>query len=216
MGLTTNYLVAVNRLEDLLKSLQNAEAPDKFTQKFLEDLGFRSTNDRLFIGVLQGLGFLDGNRAPTNRYFEYLDREIADSVLADGIRDAYEDLFRVKKDAHKMSQSQVKNKLRSLLQGKVSDTVLSNMAKTFTHLVKHADFETPVSRRDGSVDPHDQASESDDIGQQELEVLSTKVDARPRASDGMALNYRIEIALPPTRDRAVYDAIFKSIKEHLL
>lgn len=31
-----------------------------------------------------------------------------------------------------------------------------------------------------------------------------------------SLNYNIQIHLPETRDTAVYDAIFKSLKEHIL
>ena len=32
----------------------------------------------------------------------------------------------------------------------------------------------------------------------------------------MGLHYNIQIDLPATRDSAIYDAIFKSLKEHIL
>jgi len=38
----------------------------------------------------------------------------------------------------------------------------------------------------------------------------------PIPSVGPALVYRIEIVLPAVRDQAIYDAIFRSAKEHLL
>jgi Family of unknown function (DUF5343) len=41
--------------------------------KFLENLGFTSTNDRLFIGILKDLGFLNRDGAPQRRYFDFLD-----------------------------------------------------------------------------------------------------------------------------------------------
>jgi hypothetical protein len=33
---------------------------------------------------------------------------------------------------------------------------------------------------------------------------------------GVRLNYNIQIHLPPTKDVEVYNAIFKSLREHLL
>lgn len=48
MGLPTAYLVTTKNLEPLLNSLTTARAPEVFTQKFLQGLEFKSTNDRLY------------------------------------------------------------------------------------------------------------------------------------------------------------------------
>lgn len=212
MGLTSSYLLALSRLPDLLKAVQTAEAPDRFTQKFLEDLGFKSTNDRLFIGVLQGLGFLDSNRVPTERYFRYLDEEVAPAVLAEGIRDAYEDLFRVNKKAYNLSTTAVKGKLKSLTQGRYSDTVIGNMAKTFTGLVKLADFESEQP----AAGPTEARDETNDINDSVVENDEPVVPVHGRLPANHTFTYRIEIVLPNTRDKAVYDSIFRSMREHLL
>ena len=219
MALTSAYLVAVARLPQLLAAIQNAEAPQKFSQKFLEDLDFKSTNDRLFIGVLQGLGFLDPNRVPTQRYFNYLDKDESRRVLAEGIREAYEDLFRVNKKAHAMSHTQAKNKLKSLLQGKPSDSVLNNMAKTFVKLAENAEFKTPPPQPtvDGPDDLNGESDEPDNKTTDEPKpgpIVGSTNRNTGRLID--SLNYRIEISLPATRDRAIYDAIFRSMKDHLL
>jgi hypothetical protein len=36
----------------------SAEAPKRFTARFLESLEFTSSTDRLFIGILRDLGFI--------------------------------------------------------------------------------------------------------------------------------------------------------------
>ena len=74
MSLMTNYLIKAGNAEDFFKAIRNAKAPERFTQSFLKDLEFASSNDRLYIGVLKGLGFLDENGAPTGRYFAFLDQ----------------------------------------------------------------------------------------------------------------------------------------------
>ena len=114
MALNPSYLITTKNLEEFFNSLITAKAPDAFTQKFIESLEFKSTNDRLYIGLLKGLGFLDANAVPTERYYKFLDQSQSKQVLADAIKEAYGDLFSVKTKANELSQQEVKNKLRTL------------------------------------------------------------------------------------------------------
>lgn len=216
MAITSSYLVAVGKLGKLLESVQNAQAPERFTTKFLEGLGYKSTNDRLFIGLLKSLGFLDANGIPQQRYFNYLDENQSKNVLAEGIQEAYEDLFRVNKNAQDMSQEQVKGKLKSLTQGQYTDAVLNNMARTFIALVKYADFETAKPKVISPDQPSKEMDREDEVETEEsVEPSSARRNATTRRLiDSVA--YRIEVTLPATRDKAIYDAIFRSLKEHLL
>lgn len=90
----------------------SAKAPERFTNKFLEDLGFKSTNDRLYIGVFKALGLLDENGVPTQRYHQFLDQTETGKVIAIGIQEAYEDLFALRKDAQKLSVDEIKGNLK--------------------------------------------------------------------------------------------------------
>tara|TARA_B110001454_G_C12723340_1_gene436826 strand:+ start:40515 stop:40916 length:402 start_codon:yes stop_codon:yes gene_type:complete len=128
MALTDAYLITTKNLESFLNAIVAARAPDKFTQKFLESLEFKSTNDRLFIKLLRSLGFLDGNGTPTQRYHDFLDQTQSKTVMAEAVKEAYSDLFNVKKDANTLSAQDVKGKLRTLTQGKKSDDVYNWMA----------------------------------------------------------------------------------------
>ena len=103
-------------------------------------MGFSNTNDRAIINVLKELGILDDSGVPTPRYHQYLDQTQSALVLAAGIRAAYEDLFRINRNAHEMSTPDVKNKMKTLSEGAFTDRVLAQMAGTFTTLVKDADF----------------------------------------------------------------------------
>jgi hypothetical protein len=118
MALPTSYLTSTKNLEAYFNAILSAEAPDRFTNKFLENLGFTSSYDRLFIGILKALGFLEESGAPTQRYFNYLDQSQSGMVLAEAIREAYSDLFNIKKDAHNLPADDVKNKFKTLFQGK--------------------------------------------------------------------------------------------------
>jgi Family of unknown function (DUF5343) len=215
MALNPSYLVTTKNLESFFNSLITAKAPDVFTQKFLENLEFKSTNDRLFIGLLKNLGFLDPNGAPTDRYFKFLDQSQSKRVLAEAVQEAYGDLFAVNLKANELSVSEVKNKLRTLTQGKTSEDVLRLMANTFKALVDYAEW-TPEAQKKASKKEADTKKPPD--------VPAPKTEEKPKEDEDedtsaklqkAELHYNIQIHLPESRDQAVYDAIFKSLKKHL-
>ena len=168
MAITNSYLTSTKNLESIINSVINAKAPERFTNKFLEDLGYKSSNDRLVIGMFKALGLLDDNGQPLQRYYEFLDQTQTGRIIAIGIEEAYEDLFNLRKDAQNLTNDEVKNKLKTITQGQKSDNTEKSQTKTV-----------------------------------------------PTTTD-MNLHYNIQIHLPETTNMAVYDAIFQSLKKHLM
>jgi hypothetical protein len=209
MALPTAYLTSFKNVRAILAAIQAAQAPPRFTQKFLETLGFPNTNDRTFINVLKALGFLTDTGAPTSRYHEYLDQTQSAVVLARGVREAYADLFQINTQAHKMTTNEVKNKMRTLSAGQYTDRVLQQMAGTFTALCQEADF-TAMSTSE-AIEPA--VSEEPAVAYDPI-APRPAVQYVPTPRFG-GLVYNINVVLPESRDQGVYDAIFKSLREHL-
>jgi hypothetical protein len=218
MSLPTAYLITTKNLDGFLNALKTAKAPERVNNKFLQNLEFSSSNDRLFIGLLKSLKFTDDSGVPTKRYFDFLDQTQSARILAEAVREAYSDLFAINVRANELSTEEVKNKFRTLTQGQNSDNVLGLMAKTFKALAELADWSAP-----NLPQPADQAPESlatlreDDQGRQPLG--KTTEDQYRESSPRLRLkelHYNIQIVLPETRDVAVFDAIFESLKKHLL
>jgi len=207
MALTMSYLTSMKNVEAIFNSMLSARAPEKFTTRFLEDLGFKSSNDRLFIGVLKALGFIDSNGVPQQRYFDFLDQSQSKRVVAEGIKEAYENLFNLRKDAQNMSNEEVKNKLKTLTQGQKGDRVIDSMALTFKTLCNYADW-TETSPK--SIPITNSENKPNDQGK-----MSTSTTYKS-GSTSMELHYNIQIHLPETTNMAVYDAIFQSLKKHLM
>lgn len=212
MALIENYLVKADSLHSFLNSLLNARAPEKFTIKFLEQLEFKSTNDRLLIGLLKGLNFLDDNGTPTKRYFEFLDQSQSKAVLAEAIKESYSDLFAVNTKINELGVVDIKNKLKTITQGAKSDNVLRLMANTFKSLCDYADFKEHAANKEivhiKQEEKQDDYSEKIDPNKFTHELINKKITTE--------MHYNIQIHLPETRDITVYDAIFKSLKQHLL
>lgn len=199
MEVTSAYMYSVARLPKMFEAIQRAKVPPRFTHEFLQTLGFKSTNDRAFINVLKGLGFLDQNAVPTSSYHEYRDKSRAKHILARQMRTAYQGLFLTDENAQDLDDTTLKGRLASLT-GK-EESVINKMAATFKALADLADFSEPS--------PEKQAPGEETVESPALE----KPERRPTQ---LAFAHSVFINLPATRDVAVYDAIFKSIKEHLL
>jgi hypothetical protein len=200
MEVTNAYMYTVKNLGQMFEAIQKAQVPPRFTHDFLLTLGFKSTNDRSFINVLKGLGFLDGSSAPTQTYREYRDKKVASTVLAKQLRQAYRGLFLADDNAQDLSPEDLKGKFATLT-GK-DESVVTKMASTFKALAGLADFNK-------GPEPEVSTSAEEPVESPALE----QVTPRPAS---LAFAHTIYINLPATRDVAVYDAIFKSIREHLL
>ncbi|OGS22189.1 MAG: hypothetical protein A3J70_03860 [Elusimicrobia bacterium RIFCSPHIGHO2_02_FULL_61_10] len=109
MEVTNAYMYSTKNVSLMLEAMQRASVPPKFTHEFLKTLGFKSTNDRAFINVLKGLGFLDANSTPTKTYRDYRDKDNARKVLAGQIRAAYQGLFLADENANNLNMEQIKN-----------------------------------------------------------------------------------------------------------
>jgi hypothetical protein len=201
MEVTNAYMYTVKNLPQMFEAIQKAQVPPRFTHDFLRTLGFKSTNDRAFVNVLKGLGFLDANSVPTTAYKEYRDKGSAKSVLAKQLRQAYKGLFMADENANELSVEALKGKFATLT-GK-DEAVLKKMASTFKALSGLADFKASPATAVAQPEPEEP------VQSPALE----QVTARPA---GLAFSHTVYINLPATRDVAVYDAIFKSIREHLL
>lgn len=216
MALPNSYTQKPGALVAYFNAILDAQAPERVSQRFLEHLGFKSTNDRLFLSILKELGFVDADGVPTDRYFRFHDRSQWKHVLAEGVRDAYSSLFAVNQNAHKLTLEEVTNKLRTLYHGGKTDQVIGRIARTFTALCEIADFEaldTNVTNAEPTLDIDDDQAGGRSVN--ENGHLKTTIAAPTSAIGVTSLQYHINIVLPDSRDPAVFDAIFKSLNTHL-
>ncbi|MBT0607978.1 DUF5343 domain-containing protein [Aequorivita echinoideorum] len=209
MSLIESYLQTTKNLNPIIDTVVNAQAPDKFTIAFLEQLGFKSTNDRLYLKLFKDLGLLDGNGVPTSKYYEFIDQSRTKKILAECIQEAYSDLFQLNKNAQNMTKTEVKNKMKTIFQGKKTDNILDLMAKTFKELCSIADFSNTglskvLQEEEYQTEEEPEYKNSKNLG----EIISKQITTE--------MHYNIQIHLPETKDISVFDAIFKSLKDHLL
>lgn len=216
MALPDSYTLKPSAIPAYFDAMLDAQPPERFSMKFLENLGFTSTNDRLFIGILKDLGFLNRDGTPQSRYFAFMDRSRSKQTVAEGIREAFAELFAINTKANDFTTDDARNKLRTLYAGKKTDLVIGNIAKTFRALCDYGDFSTPTT---SSAVPQIEVIAAEPVAHSAGLLTSAKAqDDQPPPFGKIkvsAMQYHINIVLPDTRDQAVYDAIFKSLRDHL-
>lgn len=203
MAIPTAYLTVAGNIKPILEDVQKAGVPSKFTYDFLKQLGHPSSANRPVIGVLKAIGFLTDSGTPTDRYRRYKDPKLAGAAMAEGIREGYADVFTVDQQAHVRNTTELTG-IFSRLSDK-GDAVNRKMASTFKTLAELADFQAPLVPQtpDGEVTAR------------EAEPAEAPQVQADRVMGAVALRHDVHIHLPVTTDIAVYDAIFRALRENL-
>jgi Family of unknown function (DUF5343) len=144
-------------------------------------------------------------------------------VLAEALEEAYADLFQIRRDAQRMERAELKGKIKTLTQGQVSDSVVDKMAMTFRALADLADFDAPAPDPAGAravVGDDDDGARPTPPRPPGAEPSTPPIpplaDAPSAAIKLGGFVYNVELHLPESRDPAVYEALFRALKSHLL
>lgn len=202
MSLTNVYVQGSGKLAEFFGKIRDGQAPTQFTQQLLKDLGFLSSNDRLFIPLLKALGFISPDGHPTSRYHDYRDHSHSKAVMGQALKEAYEDIFLIKAKPTKDDRDIIQGKFKSY--HNVGDRSAQMMTNTFLALLELADINSTINTH------------------KKIDEKTTKYESTPplpttpsKTINPPGLYYNIQIHLPATKDIEVYNAIFKSLKEHL-
>jgi hypothetical protein len=204
MALSNAYVYSYGRIPQLLASIRDGQAPAQFTQQLLKDLGLTSSSDRAFLPLLKAIGFLTPDGKPTPQYHDYRDHSKSAQVLGSALREAYSDIFLIKAKPTADDREAIQGKFKSY--HNCTDQVAKLMTNTFLALLQEADISGKASHVE--IDR--------DITTNDTKKLEQNVPSVLSRSPSPSLHYNIQIHLPATKDIEVYNAIFKSIKEHLI
>jgi len=203
MALSKAYTEAYGKLGEFFGKLRDGQAPERFTHQLLKDMGFKSNKHRAYIPLLKALGFLTPDGKTTSIYNDYRDHSKSKQIMGQALKEAYADIFLIKEKPTASDYSAIEGKFKSY--HNVSDNVALNMRRTFYSLLALADLSG--KRKKVQKQPEIQKEISPDSQNDPTDIVVP--------NGGPSLNYNIQIHLPPTKDIEVYNAIFKSLKEHL-
>lgn len=202
------YLQAYGNIKKALDKITKATVPPKFTQDFLATtLDMPGGGARPVIKFLKRAGLLTSEGTPTDLYKQFRNPSFRGAAAAQGIRNAYSDLYVANEYVHNASDKDLKGLIIQVTGLEEDSKLIPAMVASFKTLKEYADFDADVGADLTQV--IDEGKGGDTVGDQS--------QRRVLAEDGgLRLGYTINLNLPATTDIAVFNAIFKSLREHLL
>ena len=201
------YMNAYGVITKTLDKIQDASTPSRFTQDFLETkLGLKGGSPRPVIPFFKRTGFLNSDGTPTELYKEFRNEKLRGRAAARAIRQGYSALYEVNEYVHELSDKDLKGVVVQLTGLEARSTTVNGILGSFKALRAFAKFEDVAEAGAADDETADESAGTDD----------EKPGKKSDQSVSLKLGYTINLNLPATSDIAVFDAIFKSLKKHLL
>jgi hypothetical protein len=206
------YVTSVGTLEKMLEKIKTASSPERFTQDFVgTKLSLKGGSANACIPFLKKMGVVGGDGTPTDRYKEY--RNPAKSRIAVGkaFVELYSRLYEMNEYVHDATDQDVLGLIVECTGGEHDSQATKLTLSTFNLLRKHADFE--VADEEAELV---EATGDENINKQKQHTNTSLPVFPANQKKGINLSYTINLNLPATKDIEVFNAIFKSLKEHIL
>ena len=202
------YCVYPNAFKKALDGIILAERPERFSSDFVATVLKLSGGSGRPIGpLLKKMHFISSDGTPTDLYSKFKTDSGRGQAALDGLRNAYSELFRRNEFIHRADAPAVKDAIVEVTGLNKSDNIVRLIAQTFEALKGFSD-------KNGSPSG-DLAS----VGSRMSGENEGNTDDFISSSNGkgvLGLSYQINVVLPETENIAVFNAIFRSLRDNLL
>jgi hypothetical protein len=196
------YMNAYGNISKALEAIKKAAVPPAFTQDFLATkLNMPGGSPKPVIPFLKKSGFLAPDGSPTDLYKRFRNPAQSGAAAADALRIGYAPLYEFNEYVHALDDAGLKGVVVQATGAEDDSSKVQAIVGSFKALKTFADFDAV----DSGVPEDTDSREPSSTGGAATDGLG-----------GLRLGYTINLNLPATTDVAVFNAIFKSLREHLL
>jgi hypothetical protein len=202
------YLASPGSVKTAFEKIRAAATPERVTQDFMNTkLQIKGGTGSALIPFMKKIGFVASDGTPTELYKRFRNPSIGGTAVADAIKVGYAPLQQVNEYFYELPDKDLSNLILQVTGLDHDNQVAKLVFSTLKILKSFADFK--------HVDPDD-PSETKEMIPHKPQGGSEFANAPAGGKLGLNLSYTINLNLPATSDQAVFNAIFKSLREHLL
>jgi hypothetical protein len=199
------YVTGYGNITKTLDGIKTASTPERFTQDFLANtLNLKGGSPKPVIPFLKRVGFLGSDGAPSDLYQRFRNDSQSGAAAAKALRTGYRLLFDINESAQDLPTKDLRGVVIQATGMSPTSSTVKAIVGSFGALNAYADFSALAQEEAGVLADGAGPLEAGDPGGGE------------KPSGQIKLGYTINIQLPATSDIAVFNAIFKSLREHLL
>ena len=200
------YINAYGRITTALDKIQAASTPPRFTQDFLATkLGLKGGSAKPVIPFLKRTGFLGSDGVPTELYKRFRNEAQRGAAAAEALRIGYQPLYEINEYVHDAKDPELKGVVVQATGLEDSSSTVRAILGSFKALLAYADFNAVP-----------QTANQEESRAEETQAVAPGQLPASSGLSGVNLGYTINLHLPATSDIAVFNAIFKSLREHLV
>lgn len=209
MAVTLPYLASPGSIKTGLDKIKAAATPDRVTQDFVTTkLQIKGGTGAALIPYLKKIGFVASDGSPTDVYKQFRNNATAGAAVATAVKTGYKALGQVNEYFYDLNDKDLLALIIQVTGVEQGNQVAKLTLSTLKTLKAFANFdsksgEVAKDTKDGEEfkdSGNDQGSGKGESGRRQ----------------GLSLSYTINLILPATTDQAVFNAIFRSLKEHLI
>lgn len=206
MSETVPYLATPGSIKTALERIRTAATPERVTRDFVSTkLQIKGGTGAAIIPFLKKIGFVATDGSPTELYKRFRNQSTGGSAVAQATKKAYSALGAVNEYFYDLSDQELTDLILQVTGLERDDPVARLTFTTLKNLKSFAKF--------------DGESETEVPSPSVLVAKSEGTQQRQHEDGkrvGLNLAYTINLNLPATSDQAVFNAIFRSLKEHIL
>lgn len=206
------YVTAVGNIEKAFKGIKTAATPESVSQDFVKTiLGIKGGSGNQMTAYLKKIGFAAADGAPTDLYKKFRNPATEGWAAAQALKIGYAPLYTRNEYMHRLSDEELKGLIYEETGAGQDSGSVPLILSSIKQIKKFAKWDSvPIEERAERADPEHESSPA---------VRASLVNGSAgMATQGFGLNlgYTINLNLPATSDPAVFNAIFRALKEHLL
>jgi hypothetical protein len=202
------YLNSPGAISNCLIRIKAAATPQKVTPDFVQTtLQIKGGTGKAIIPFLKKIGLVSSDGTPTDLYKKYRNQSTGNTAIADAIKFGYKALLENNEYFYELSDTELKDCIVNVTGLDFENSVFKQTFATLKNLISFASFDQSGENEQKYISTDTSISLMENLPENNI---------KPHETVGLNLAYTINLNLPATTDQAVFNAIFKSLKEHLL
>jgi hypothetical protein len=202
------YLASPGSIKTALDKIRAAATPDRVTVDFvLTKMDIKGGTGRAILPFLKKIGLVNSDGAPSELYRQFRNPSTGGAAVAKAIKIGYKPLQSVNEYFYNLKDAELLAAIVQVTGTEADSATAKYTLATLKNLKSFAKFD-----------------EAEAVPEKEIaipEPTTASSNGKPPADIGergigVNLAYTINLNLPATTDQAVFNAIFRSLKEHLL
>lgn len=199
------YSTAPGTFKKALEGIIVAERPERFSGDFMGTvLKISGGSARPVPPLLKKMAFLTSDGVPTDLYSKFKSDTARGQAALDGLRNAFGEMFKRNEFIHRADEATVKDLIVEITGLKKNDAIVRMISQTFEIVRAFADRSSSPS------------GDTVNVGLPQEDASGAVDGSGQHRKGGFGISYHINVVLPETENIAVFNAIFRSLRENLL